>query len=155
MLFTRRSGGEREHIEAKRPESSRECAAGIRGDMQQKLGDRMAGTAGSKPRTSAAAVSGQCVCGRVRLEIGYPAFWAWHNHSQITRHAAGSESAEFQAQAWLKESHVPGTARYVPPAPSQAEPDRSCGSRRPARVRRQRGQPLANASARALRIRPP
>src|SRR6185437_5278497 len=85
MLFTRRSGGEREHIEAKRPESSRECAAGIRGDMQQKLGDRMAGTAGSKPRTSAAAVSGQCVCGRVRLEIGYPAFWAWHDHSQITR----------------------------------------------------------------------
>jgi len=25
---------------------------------------------------------GQCLCGAVQVEIGLPAFWAWHDHSR-------------------------------------------------------------------------
>lgn len=33
----------------------------------------------------AAAVSGQCHCGKVRFEIDFPARWAWHDHSKASR----------------------------------------------------------------------
>lgn len=33
---------------------------------------------------------GRCVCGAVEVEIGIPARWAWHDHSQRSRHAQGS-----------------------------------------------------------------
>jgi hypothetical protein len=39
---------------------------------------------------STATVSGQCVCGRVRLEFDFPAFWVWHDHSRATQHAHGA-----------------------------------------------------------------
>ena len=31
---------------------------------------------------SARHVSGRCLCGAVELEIDFPAFWAWHDHSR-------------------------------------------------------------------------
>jgi hypothetical protein len=31
----------------------------------------------------------------VRLEIDYPAFWAWHDHSRSTRHAHGASYATY------------------------------------------------------------
>jgi hypothetical protein len=43
----------------------------------------------------AARVSGQCVCGRMRLEFDYPAFWAWHDHSRSTQHAHGAAYATY------------------------------------------------------------
>lgn len=56
----------------------------------------MAGVAGGSPRkAAAAAVSGQCACGSVRLEIDFPAFWAWHDHSRATRHAHGAAFATY------------------------------------------------------------
>ena len=33
---------------------------------------------------------GRCACGAVEVEIGIPARWAWHDHSQRSRHAQGS-----------------------------------------------------------------
>ena len=38
---------------------------------------------------------GRCVCGAVRIEIGVPARWAWHDHSQKSRHAQGCAYATY------------------------------------------------------------
>jgi hypothetical protein len=38
---------------------------------------------------------GRCVCGAVRLEIGVPARWAWHDHSAASRHAQGCAYATY------------------------------------------------------------
>jgi hypothetical protein len=57
--------------------------------------DRMDRTMSSKLKKSAATVPGQCVCGRVRLEIDYPAFWAWHDHSRATQRAQGAAYATY------------------------------------------------------------
>ncbi|MFI4965914.1 MAG: GFA family protein [Caulobacterales bacterium] len=37
----------------------------------------------------AATAAGACACGAVRLEIGVPARWAWHDHSARSRQAQG------------------------------------------------------------------
>jgi len=41
------------------------------------------------------AVQAQCLCGAVRLEIDFPAFWAWHDHSAATRQAHGAAYATY------------------------------------------------------------
>ena len=38
---------------------------------------------------------GACVCGAVRIEIGVPARWAWHDHSAASRHAQGCAYATY------------------------------------------------------------
>ena len=35
------------------------------------------------------------MCGKVRIEIDFPAFWAWHDHSTTTQHAHGAASATY------------------------------------------------------------
>jgi len=47
------------------------------------------------PQTPALPVEGQCLCGAVRLEIGFPARWAWHDHSADSRHAHGAAYATY------------------------------------------------------------
>jgi hypothetical protein len=42
-------------------------------------------------RTAKAA----CLCGAVELEIGVPAFWAWHDHSAASRRAHGAAYATY------------------------------------------------------------
>jgi hypothetical protein len=41
------------------------------------------------------AVPGQCRCGDVRVEIDFPARWAWHDHSAASRHAHGAAYATY------------------------------------------------------------
>lgn len=41
------------------------------------------------------AVTAQCACGAVRLEMQVPAFWAWHDHSRTTQRAHGAASATY------------------------------------------------------------
>lgn len=41
------------------------------------------------------AVPGECVCGNVRIEIDFPARWAWHDHSAASRHAHGAAYATY------------------------------------------------------------
>jgi len=36
---------------------------------------------GKTPDVFKTAVPGECVCGKVRIEIDFPAHWAWHDHS--------------------------------------------------------------------------
>jgi hypothetical protein len=38
---------------------------------------------------------GACVCGAVKVEIGVPARWAWHDHSARSRHAQGCAYATY------------------------------------------------------------
>src|SRR5689334_7201113 len=45
--------------------------------------------------SNASSVKGQCLCGAVRLEIDYPAFWAWHDHSRASRVAHGAVYATY------------------------------------------------------------
>jgi hypothetical protein len=40
-------------------------------------------------------VSGTCLCGAVKIEIDYPAFWAWHDHSAASRRAHGAAYATY------------------------------------------------------------
>jgi hypothetical protein len=42
-----------------------------------------------------AVVSGECLCGNVRLEIDFPARWAWHDHSAASRRAHGAAYATY------------------------------------------------------------
>jgi hypothetical protein len=44
---------------------------------------------------ASAAVPGQCRCGDVRVEIDFPARWAWHDHSAASRHAHGAAYATY------------------------------------------------------------
>jgi hypothetical protein len=50
-------------------------------------------------------VSGQCQCGQVRLEIDYPARWAWHDHSHATRLAHGAAYATYVG-SWRKRFRI-------------------------------------------------
>jgi hypothetical protein len=38
---------------------------------------------------------GRCLCGEVRVEIGVPARWAWHDHSEASRRAHGAAYATY------------------------------------------------------------
>jgi len=40
-------------------------------------------------------VFGRCLCGAVELEIDFPAFWAWHDHSAASRRAHGAAYATY------------------------------------------------------------
>jgi len=37
----------------------------------------------------------QCACGKVAIEIDYPAFWAWHDHSRASRRAHAAAYATY------------------------------------------------------------
>ena len=56
----------------------------------------------AKDRTHAAA---QCLCGAVRMEIEFPAFWAWHDHSHATRLAHGAAYATYVG-SWRKRFRI-------------------------------------------------
>jgi hypothetical protein len=49
--------------------------------------------------------SGRCLCGAVELEIDFPAFWAWHDHSAASRRAHGAAYATYIG-CWRKHVRV-------------------------------------------------
>src|SRR3954454_8769601 len=52
-----------------------------------------------------ATVSGRCLCGAVKFEIDYPAFWAWHDHSRASRLAHGAAYATYIG-TWRKRFRI-------------------------------------------------
>jgi hypothetical protein len=46
-------------------------------------------------RDPASVAQGQCLCGKVRIEIDVPARWAWHDHSAASRRAHGAAYATY------------------------------------------------------------
>jgi len=53
-----------------------------------------------------------CSCGKVKLEIDVPAFWAWHDHSQKTRRAQGSAYATYVG-VWKSKLSVLKGAKHI------------------------------------------
>jgi hypothetical protein len=52
-----------------------------------------------------ATASARCLCGAVQLEIDFPAFWAWHDHSERTRIAHGAAYATYVG-SWRKRLRI-------------------------------------------------
>ena len=52
-------------------------------------------TARVRSKTPAGVAAGQCLCGKVEIEIGVPVFWAWHDHSRASRRAHGAAYATY------------------------------------------------------------
>jgi hypothetical protein len=50
-------------------------------------------------------VEGGCLCGAVRLEIDYPARWAWHDHTRASRLAHGAAYATYVG-SWRKRFRI-------------------------------------------------
>jgi hypothetical protein len=50
-------------------------------------------------------IAGACLCGAVRLEIGVPARWAWHDHTRASRLAHGAGYATYVG-CWRKRVRV-------------------------------------------------
>jgi hypothetical protein len=57
-------------------------------------------------------VAGQCLCGGVRIEIDYPAFWAWHDHSHASRLAHGAAYATYVG-SWRKRFRLVRGSRQI------------------------------------------
>jgi hypothetical protein len=58
-----------------------------------------------KAVATAKPVAGQCLCGKVRFEIDFPARWAWHDHSAATRRAHGAAYATYVG-SWRKRFRI-------------------------------------------------
>ena len=50
---------------------------------------------GNARNADAAWVTGGCLCGDVEVAIGFPARWAWHDHSAASRRAHGAAYATY------------------------------------------------------------
>ena len=48
-----------------------------------------------KRKAPAGIAAGKCLCGKVQIEIGVPARWAWHDHSRASRIAQGTACATY------------------------------------------------------------
>jgi hypothetical protein len=59
----------------------------------------------AKAAAAGGIASGQCLCGKVSLEIDVPARWAWHDHSAASRRAHGAAYATYVG-SWRKRFRV-------------------------------------------------
>src|ERR1700741_1150510 len=66
---------------------------------------RLSRKEGAAPKLSGRRVSGRCLCGAVELEIDFPAFWAWHDHSTASSRAHGAAYATYIG-CWSKHARV-------------------------------------------------
>ena len=62
--------------------------------------------------SNASTAAGRCLCGAVRFEIDYPAFWAWHDHSAASRRAHGAAYATYVG-SWRKRFRVTAGERDI------------------------------------------
>jgi hypothetical protein len=65
-----------------------------------------------KTVATAKPVTGQCLCGKVRFEIDFPARWAWHDHSAATRRAHGAAYATYVG-SWRKRFRITNGATEI------------------------------------------
>jgi hypothetical protein len=72
--------------------------------------ERREAAAGPKP--SRRHVTGACLCGAIELEIDFPAFWSWHDHSAASRRAHGAAYATFIG-CWRKHARVTKGQRAI------------------------------------------
>src|SRR5580658_7426888 len=67
---------------------------------------------GTAPKLSGRRVSGRCLCDALELEIDFPAFWAWHDHSAASRRAHAAAYAAYIG-CWRKHARVPKGRRSI------------------------------------------
>jgi hypothetical protein len=67
---------------------------------------------GAEKTAAPERAEGSCVCGEVRLEIGVPARWAWHDHSAASRHAQGCAYATYVG-CWRSRFRVVAGAEHI------------------------------------------
>lgn len=60
----------------------------------------------------AATAQAECLCRAVRLEIDFPAFWAWHDHSPASRRAHGAAYATYVG-SWRSRFRVTAGASNI------------------------------------------
>ena len=56
-------------------------------------------------KAKSGCVTGACLCGAIEVEIDFPAFWAWHDHTRASRIAHGAAYATY-AGVWRKRFRV-------------------------------------------------
>jgi hypothetical protein len=66
----------------------------------------------AKAAAAGGIASGQCLCGKVSLEIDVPARWAWHDHSASSRRAHGAAYATYVG-SWRKRFRIVKGERLV------------------------------------------
>jgi hypothetical protein len=59
----------------------------------------------AKAAPTGGTAAGQCLCGKVCLEIDTPARWAWHDHSAASRRAHGAAYATYVG-SWRKRFRI-------------------------------------------------
>jgi hypothetical protein len=79
------------------------------GALSMRLESRKEGAA---PKLSGRRVFGRCLCGAVELEIDFPAFWAWHDHSAASRRVHGAAYATYIG-CWRKHARVAQGQRSI------------------------------------------
>ena len=70
------------------PKFGEKPSAEFEKSAQQFINAVQAATGGAPDRARA-----RCLCGDIRLDIQYPAFWAWHDHSEASRRTHGAAYA--------------------------------------------------------------
>jgi hypothetical protein len=65
-----------------------------------------------RPKPQRGTVRAKCLCGAVELEIDFPAFWAWHDHSKASRRAQGCAYATYIG-TWRKRFRVKKGAKSI------------------------------------------
>src|ERR1700747_818203 len=75
-------------------------------------------------KLSTPKAAGRCACGDVKFEIDYPAFWAWHDHSEASRRAQGCAYATYIG-TWKKRFRVTKGAKNI-----RRYEERDAGARR-------------------------
>ena len=54
----------------------------------------------------------RCACGAIEMAVQYPAFWAWHDHSDASRRAQGSAYATYVG-SWKSRVRVVKGAKSI------------------------------------------
>jgi len=76
-----------------------------------KIGRPAEGIAKNPSKNSGTAIA-RCLCGAVRMEIGFPAFWAWHDHSKSGRRVHGCAYATYVG-SWKSRLRVVKGAKSI------------------------------------------
>jgi hypothetical protein len=56
--------------------------------------------------------TGRCLCGKVEVEMGVPARWAWHDHSSASRRVHGAAYATYVG-SWRSRFRIAKGARAI------------------------------------------
>ena len=92
--------------------SDRSGSCGGSGRLRVEEAMRKIATAKAAENTSRNVSLARCACGAVRIEIDFPAFWAWHDHSEVNRRMHGGAYATYVG-SWRSRFRVTKGAKNI------------------------------------------